>query len=202
MPYIPRHAIQVANVLAGLLITLSTSAADMDNRFAPENQARELIELWSKTCLQHFRDPSALRDAARHAGYLENPPNADSMLNGAKGTVWDASSSPFSQRVLVSLDVGGCEIRGQIARSDVVQQEFAQGVESLASADTEVKQVSNQKSADKFVDQRQQIYGVNDKATGKKWLFGAGTSESLLTRTQAVITVAPADAVEKRAPRP
>lgn len=69
-----------------------------------------MIKLWRSTCLKYFRDPAALRGAARKAGYLENPPNGDSMLGGQSGIVWDASSSVYSQRTLVSLDNGVCEV--------------------------------------------------------------------------------------------
>ncbi|MGJ7606989.1 tetratricopeptide repeat protein [Variovorax sp. LT1R20] len=168
-------------------------AANPDPRFAPEAQARALISLWQETCLKHYGSPLTLRAAMVKAGsgYVENPPNAASFLKGEPGTVWDVSSSVYSQRVLVLLDNGFCEIRAQRASAKNVDAAFAQSVEALAAPGVMVRKLSDGQVPDYGGPLRKTVYWVKNEGDGRIWHFGSGTTDSLQAATQAVLAVSP-----------
>lgn len=178
---------------AGIGANAGAPVANPDLRFSSEAQARALMSLWQDTCLKHYDQPLALRAALVKArpGYIENPPNAISFLNGEPGTVWDVSSSVYSQRVLVLLDNGFCEIRAQKASAKDVDAAFAQSVEALAAPGVMVRKLSDGQVPDYGGPLRKTVYWVKNEGDGRIWHFGAGTTDSPSAVTQAVLAASP-----------
>lgn len=178
---------------AGIGANAGAPVENPDLRFSPEAQARALMALWQDTCLKHYDQPLALRTALVKAkpGYIENPPNAISFLNGEPGSVWDVSSSVYSQRVLVLLDNGVCEIRAQKASAKEVDSAFAQSVEALAATGVTVRKLSDAQVPDYGGPLRKTVYRVQRDSDGRLWHFGAGTTDNPQAVTQAVLAISP-----------
>jgi len=169
----------------------NSAAPTADPRFSPETQAHALIAFWRDTCLKHYRNPTTLQAAMMGTPHTKNPPHTASFLKGEPGTVWDVSANVYSQRALVLLDNGVCEVRAQIASAAHVDAAFSRDVEALVDVGVTVRRLAEGEIPNHGGPLRKTVYRVESKADGKLWHFGAGTTDSTQASTQAVLVISP-----------
>ena len=183
------HIACAIGFLTALACGTGADAQQPDPRFTPEAQAQTLVELWQSTCLKYYRNPLALGAFLLKSGYLKNPPHSASFLRGEPGSVWDVSTSVHSQRALMLLDNGICEIHAQVASTAIVKQAFTLAIDTIGDAGAVIKRTRNEQTQNLGHDAYEIMYSVTHPDDRSQWVFGASGTDNPLAKTQAILLI-------------
>lgn len=157
--------------------------------FSREAQADLVTKLWLDTCAKHFPNPAQIRVLAQVYRFQENPPYAQSLLAGQKGTVWDVSIGPMAQNALILFDDERCQVRGRRADSKSINAVFEKVLQGINAPGVTALRVSEKDVEQGGTVLSQIAYFVSKTGADQGWAFVATTSDSEATTYQAVITV-------------
>ena len=116
---------RTAPVLCGwLAITVSAAPARAADLAQAEDNAKEAVGLFLKSCVEFAGNLDGLRDWVKKAGFPEMPGNeADNFLYGLPGAVYNATAKG-GKLVLMTQDNGSCSTFTPLADGPTVTNEL------------------------------------------------------------------------------
>jgi hypothetical protein len=120
---IRRHKLAIPTAF-WLLATVAVGSAVAALPTQNQDNARQAVTLFLKSCVEYPGDRDGLRNWARNAGLAQlGADGADKYLHGLPGMVYDASTSG-TRLVLVSEDSGSCSTFVPLADGPTVLDEL------------------------------------------------------------------------------